>query len=88
MVGLLPLMQGQTGEEAVSTPNILEDYLPCKCGADCSWLDAYADEPCYGQVDKDDEDDEGNPFHVCLGHKETLGWCLGHQTSRKYIPKL
>ena len=67
--------------------NKTDSYLPCQCTSDCNWLGAYPDEPCWGQVYKQDEDSEGNEFHACEGHNETLGWCCNAVTARKYIPE-
>lgn len=67
--------------------NKTESYLRCRCGCDCNWLDAYPHEPCWGQVDKQDEDSEGNESHACEGHSETLDWCCNSATAQKYIPE-
>jgi hypothetical protein len=59
-------------------------YRRCACGSDCNWIDD--EEQCWGQVDMEDEDDEGNQWHTCEGHREMLDWCRNSQTARKYIP--
>jgi hypothetical protein len=74
-------------ERLVRLPDRSESYLPCRCGSDCNWLTAYPDEPCWGQVDKQDEDPDGNESHGCQGHRETLDWCCNSATARKYIPE-
>ena len=61
-----------------------ETYLVCGCGNDCNWIDEA--EPCWGQVEMEDDDDEGNQWHTCEGHREMLDWCRNSQTARKYIP--
>lgn len=53
------------------------------CGDDCVMLDAYDDQPCWGQVtviDEDYWDDDWCWVHACEGHVE-------HRYGKQYIPE-
>ena len=59
---------------------------PMRSASACNWLDAYPEDPCWGDVQQQDEGPDGSEVHACRGHAETMDWCNGLETARKYIP--
>jgi hypothetical protein len=57
------------------------------CADDCSWFNAYPEEPCWGIVESLGEDPDGNETWVCQGHIEMLDWCRNSPAARRYIAK-
>ena len=43
-------------------------YTVCHCGANCDWLGADADEPCWGEVAPSGISGDDDFCHACRGH--------------------
>ena len=62
-------------------------YKPCSCGADCNFIAAGAEEPCWGQVAMIEEGGDGSEIHACQGHREICDWAHNPELGRKYVPE-
>lgn len=71
---------------STATKNVLPCYVTATCclGTDCTWLNRYPDQPCWGQVEVANEvatPDGGYIWqHCCRGHADA-------DIGRPYIPK-